>query len=89
MEAELCRQRWPPSQADIKVAWGSGGTHAASVATRQSRPQAVGAPGALHMPFRVNEEQSPLLLRITNLAWKIQTTLVKHEPLEHIKQNFI
>ena len=34
----------------------------------------TGHPG--YRPFLVNEEWSPLLLRITHLAWKIQTTLV-------------
>ena len=35
----------------------------------------TGHPG--YQPFLVNEEQSPLLLRITHLAWKIQAALVE------------
>ena len=51
MEAELCWQRRPPSLADIKAVWGSGGAHVPSIATRRPRPQAVGARGAPHLPF--------------------------------------
>ena len=35
----------------------------------------------------MNDEQSPLIMRITHLTWKIRTTLVEHELFEHTKQN--
>ena len=59
MEAELCWQRRPPSLADIKAAWGSGGIQVPPIATRRPRLQAVGARGAPHLPFGFALKLSP------------------------------
>ena len=50
---------WPPGQADFNAAWGSGAAHVQSITTRQPRPQAVGARGALPLPFGFAAKPSP------------------------------
>ena len=47
------------SQAVAEAAWGSGDAHVPSVATRQSRPEAVGARGAPHLPLSFPSKPSP------------------------------
>ena len=46
----------------------------------------LGIPVTSH--FLVNEERSPLLLRITHLAWKIQTALVETGAARAYKTEF-
>ena len=46
-------------QAVAKASWGSGDAHVQSIATRRPRPQADGAPGALHLPLRFSAKPSP------------------------------
>ena len=47
------------SRAVAEAAWGSGDAHVQSTATKRPRPQAVGARGALHLPFGFATKPSP------------------------------
>ena len=46
------------SRAVAEAAWGTGDAHVPSIATRQSRPQAVGARDAPHLPLGFSWEPS-------------------------------
>ena len=59
MMAFLACRRDLSSRAVAEAAWGSGDAHVPSIATRQSRPQAVGARGAPHLPFGIASKPSP------------------------------
>ena len=47
------------SRVVAEAAWGSGDAHVQSTATRQPRPQAVGARGAPHLPLGFASKPSP------------------------------
>ena len=55
----LPRSRDSSNRAVAEAAWGSGDAHVQSTATRQPRPQAIGARGASHLTLGFASKPSP------------------------------
>ena len=59
MKASATRASLLSGQAIVEAAWGSGDGHVQSTATRQPRPQAFGARGALNLTLGFTVKPSP------------------------------
>ena len=69
----FCMQQGLIKSAVAEAAWGSGDAHVQSTATRRPRPQAVGARGAPHLPFRIAAKPSPgtpWARRLQSASWE-------------------